>query len=65
MLPYNEYIRSLGELYIDISKIVTSDDTYLTWKEGYVLSDGVHPSTIAHNNIYQNLLIILNDLINW
>lgn len=64
MLPYNEYIRSLGELYIDISKIVTSDDTYLTWKEGYVLSDGVHPSTIAHNNIYQNLLIILNDLIN-
>lgn len=62
MTNYNDWIRSLGELYIDINKSVTSDSNGLVWKEGFVLEDGIHPSALAHSAIFNMILVMVPNL---
>ena len=48
----NDYVRTSGYRYVDISAAVsTSGDG--NWKDGYVMPDGIHPSVLGHQAIYE------------
>ena len=62
MNSINEWIRNSNYNYIDANMAVTSDG--LTWKEGYVLSDGIHPSEQGHKAIFDRISIDCPFLLN-
>lgn len=42
----NEWIRNSGYRYIDFCKVVGADDN-ISWKDGLLSDDGVHPNTLG------------------
>lgn len=53
MQAINNWIRTSGYPYIDANEACTSDG--LTWKTGYVLDDGQHPSVLGHQAIFNKI----------
>lgn len=53
MQSINNWIKSSGYPYIDANEACTTDG--LSWKEGYVLTDGVHPSVTGHQAIFDKI----------
>lgn len=51
----NDWIRSSGYSYIDANKACTIDG--LTWRSGYVMDDGVHPTVLGHKAIFDRINI--------
>lgn len=51
----NDWIKSSGELYVDMHQAVTPQDSPEWWAEGYVLSDGIHPTAIAYDAMFEQL----------
>lgn len=51
----NNWIKSSGYSYIDANKACTTDG--LTWKSGYVMDDGVHPTVLGHKAIFDRIKI--------
>lgn len=62
MSSINEWIRNSNYNYIDANMAVTSDG--LTWKDGYVLADGIHPSEQGHKAIFDRISIDCPFLLN-
>ena len=48
----NDWVKNSGYRYVDQCKAVTVDGAGLVWKDGYVYSDGVHPTALGHKAIY-------------
>ncbi len=51
----NQWIKSSGELYVDMNKVVTNANDSGVWKTDYVLPDGIHPTVKAYNDMYNEL----------
>jgi len=51
----NDWIRSSGDLFIDMQQVVSKADNPGKWMDGYVLSDGIHPSPLAYEAMYEQL----------
>lgn len=50
----NDFIRNVaGELYVDVHKAVSAGGS--TWKPGTVMGDGIHPTLLGHQMIFQRL----------
>ena len=47
----NNFVRTSGRRYVDICAAVTTNNE-TRWKDGYVLSDGIHPSVEGHSVIF-------------
>lgn len=62
MTNINNWIKNSGYNYIDANTACTTDG--LTWKDGYVLEDGVHPSIIGHEAIFNRIKIDCPFLLN-
>jgi lysophospholipase L1-like esterase len=62
MSSINEWIRNSNYNYIDANMAVTSDG--LTWKDGYVLADGIHPSEQGYKAIFDRISIDCPFLLN-
>ncbi|WCF57391.1 tail hyaluronidase/tail fiber [Bacteroides phage PhiCrAssBcn1] len=62
MQAINSWIKGSGYNYIDANGAVTTDG--LTWKEGYVLADGIHPSALGHQAIFDRIKIDCPSLLN-
>ena len=62
MQAINSWIKGSGYNYIDANRAVTIDG--LTWKEGYVLADGIHPSALGHQAIFDRIKIDCPSLLN-
>lgn len=55
MNSVNEWVRNSGYKYLDINKALSDDG--VTYKEGYYLPDGVHPSQAGHLAIFNRLKV--------
>ncbi len=62
MTEANNYIKSLGYRYVDINAALTTDG--VTYKDGYILSDGTHPTVAGHQAIYDAYRIELPEIFN-
>lgn len=51
----NDWIKRSGERYVDFHKAVTEENDASKWKEGYVFSDGIHPTVMAYDAMYEQL----------
>lgn len=51
----NNWVKTSGEKYIDIHKAVTKDNDASQWKDGYVLSDGIHPTVAGYDAMYEQV----------
>lgn len=51
----NDWIKSSGYSYIDANKACTTNG--LTWKSGYVMDDGVHPTILGHQAIFDQIKV--------
>ena len=51
----NDWVKKSGEKYVDFHKAVTEENDASKWKEGYVFSDGVHPTVLAYEAMYEQL----------
>lgn len=52
----NDWVKASGEKYVDIHKAVTTDEDGSKWNDGYVLSDGIHPTIKGYEAMYEQLL---------
>jgi lysophospholipase L1-like esterase len=51
----NAWIRGSGHRYIDMVLAVTNPGDETSWKTGYLLSDGVHPSVAGHAAMFSRV----------
>lgn len=57
----NAYIRSSGYRYVDFAKAVGANSSG-EWYEGMLSSDGVHPTALGAETLYQQLLLELPEV---
>ena len=58
----SNWVRNSGYRFVDLNKAVTVDGAGLVWKDGYVNSDGVHPTPLGHRAIYDAFVKELPEL---
>jgi len=49
----NQWVRNSGYIYFDVNKALSNDG--VSFKTGYVLSDGIHPSQEGHLALFNRL----------
>ncbi|WP_304065524.1 SGNH/GDSL hydrolase family protein [Pedobacter glucosidilyticus] len=59
----NHYIRNVYEYpYLDLNDIVAENQSSTIWKPGFSLTDGVHPSIYAHEQIAKKFYDMMPEL---
>ncbi|MFT4168000.1 MAG: SGNH/GDSL hydrolase family protein [Dysgonomonas sp.] len=49
----NDWVKASGELYIDFHAALTKPDDETVWRNGYVMSDGTHPTVAGHLAMFE------------
>ena len=62
IIQMNDWVKNSGYRYVDQCKAVTVDGAGIMWKDGYVYSDGVHPTALGHKAIYEAFVKELPEL---
>jgi hypothetical protein len=58
----NGWVRDSGYRYVDMNKAVTTDSDGHTWNPDYVKADGIHPTVLGHEAIYNAFVKELPEL---
>ncbi|MBS7255041.1 SGNH/GDSL hydrolase family protein [Flavobacterium branchiicola] len=51
----NNWVIASGEKYIDFHKALTKSDDVSQWEDRYIQPDGIHPTVLGYNAMYNQL----------